>query len=213
MSIYPKVYYPLSQNLLSQKMIVITNPTPVENEISIIHSLFAEGLPLLHVRKPSFSVSEMNAFLADIAPEYRSRLVLHHHHDLADDFGINRLHYSEKDLTDSHSFSKKTLSTATHSIEDFNALNPVFEYAFLSPVFSSISKQGYTSKLDFPTEIEKRTNYNTKLIALGGIQFENINQALAFGFDGIALLGTIWCSENPLENFKKCQQIDLSYLV
>lgn len=194
-------------------MIVITNPTPIENEISIIHSLFAEGLPLLHVRKPGFTVSEMNAFLVDFAPEYKNRLVLHSHHDLADEFGINRLHYSEKDRTDSYSFSKKTRSTSTHSMEDFNALHPVFEYAFLSPVFSSISKQGYISKLDFPTEIEKRTNHKTKLIALGGIQFENINQALAFGFDDIALLGTIWCSKNPLANFKKCQQIDLSYLV
>ena len=194
-------------------MIVITNPIPIANEISIIHSLFAEGLRLLHIRKPVFSALEMKVFLSEIECEYSNRLVLHNHHDLADEFGINRLHYSEKDRADSYPFSKKTCSTATHSIEDFNALHSIFDYAFLSPVFSSISKQGYTSKLDFPTAIEKRTNHKTKLIALGGIQFENINQALAFGFDDIALLGTIWCSENPLENFKKCQQIDLSYLV
>lgn len=213
MSIHPKVYYLLSQNLLSQKMIVITNPTSIENEINIIHSLFAEGLTLLHIRKPAFSEEEMKVFLSEIELEFRSHLALHSHHHLAEEFGISRLHYSEKDRTGSYHFSKKTLSTATHSMEDFNGLNPVFEYAFLSPVFSSISKKGYTSKLDFPTEIEKRTNHKTKLIALGGIQFENISQSLAFGFDDIALLGTIWSSENPLENFKKCQQIDLSYLV
>lgn len=90
-------------------------------------------------------------------------------------------------------------------------LDTVFEYAFLSPVFSSISKEGYASKLDFSIEISKRTNHTTKLIALGGIQFENIHQAIAFGFDDVALLGAIWESNNPLENFKKCQQTDLSY--
>lgn len=194
-------------------MIVITNPTLIENEISIIHSLFAEGLTLLHIRKPNFSVLEMKTFLSNISLEYRSCLVLHNHHDLACSFGINRLHYSEKDRFHFNPFSKEILSTSTHSIEDFNDLDPVFEYAFLSPVFPSISKKGYDSKLDFQSEIKKRTNHKTKLIALGGIQFENINQALAFGFDNIALLGTIWCSENPLENFKKCQQTDLSYLV
>jgi thiamine-phosphate pyrophosphorylase len=194
-------------------MIVITNPTPVENEIVSIHSLFAEGLALLHIRKPAFSELEMKLFLSEIKLEYRNHLALHSHHHLAEEFGIHRLHYSEKDRKNSYPFSKKTRSTSTHSMEDFNALSPVFEYAFLSPVFSSISKKGYASKLDFSTEIGKRTNHITKLIALGGIQFENITQALDFGFDDIALLGTIWNNKNPLDNFKKCQQISLSYLV
>lgn len=192
-------------------MIIISNPIAIENEINIIHSLFTEGLKLLHVRKPNFSETEMKAFLSEIRLEFRSQLVLHQHHHLADEFTIDRLHFSEKDRAGSYLFPKKIISTSTHSITDFNMLDAVFEYAFLSPVFSSISKKGYASKLDFSIEIGKRTNHKTKLIALGGIQSENINQAIAFGFDNVALLGTIWESTNPLENFKKCQQTDLSH--
>ncbi|WP_300566969.1 thiamine phosphate synthase [Flavobacterium sp.] len=192
-------------------MIIISNPIAVENEINIIHSLFIEGLKLLHVRKPNFSETEMKAFLSEIRMEFRNRLVLHQHHHLSDEFNIERLHFSEKNRAGSYLFPKKTISTSTHSITDFNMLDSVFEYAFLSPVFSSISKKGYSSKLDFSIEIEKRTNHKTKLIALGGIQAENINQAISFGFDDVALLGAIWESTNPLENFKKCQQTDLSY--
>ena len=35
-------------------MIVITNPIPIANEINTIHSLFENGLELLHIRKPIF---------------------------------------------------------------------------------------------------------------------------------------------------------------
>jgi thiamine-phosphate pyrophosphorylase len=30
-------------------MIIITNPTAIANEISLIHSLFKEGMALLHI--------------------------------------------------------------------------------------------------------------------------------------------------------------------
>lgn len=197
-------------------MIIITNPTSVDNEMAVIHSLFAEGLALLHVRKPDYSESEMKLFLSQIEPRFRNRLVLHHHHPLVSRFNIHRLHLSETDRTKKIAapsrilkpfrYRKLTYSTSTHSIEDFNALDNRFEYAFLSPVFSSISKKGYTSKLDFPSTIQARTNHTTKLIALGGIQLENMEQAISFGFDGVALLGSIWENDNPVKNFKLCQQ-------
>ena len=78
-------------------MIVITNPSAIANEISIIDSLFEEGLSLLHIRKPDFSELEMAQFIHQIKLEFRSNLVLHSHHELAEDFGINRIHFSEKD--------------------------------------------------------------------------------------------------------------------
>lgn len=64
-------------------MIVITNPIAVVNEISIIHSLFEEGLSFIHIRKPDFSETEMESFLLAIGLEYHNRLVLHNHHHLA----------------------------------------------------------------------------------------------------------------------------------
>ena len=53
-------------------MVVISNPTLVKNEINLIHSLFAEGLELFHVRKPDFSETEMKAFLLEIGLEFRN---------------------------------------------------------------------------------------------------------------------------------------------
>jgi thiamine-phosphate pyrophosphorylase len=196
-------------------MIVITNPFTVVNEISIIDSLFEEGLYLLHIRKPNFSAIEMAQFIQQIKQEDRSKLVLHNHHDLAGDFGINRIHFSEKNRE--HSFSirsdQKIFSTSTHSIEDFNALENDFEYAFLSPVFTSISKEDYHPKTNLFKALQSRTNHNTKVIALGGIDSKNIQKALENGFDDVALLGSIWNNENPIKQSKLCQQVALSYSV
>ncbi|WP_433835155.1 thiamine phosphate synthase [Flavobacterium anhuiense] len=199
-------------------MILITNPFFVEDEIDILHSFLEEGLPLLHVRKPDFSELEMAQFIDQIKLEFRANLVLHNHHHLAEDFGIERFHFSEKErnnLVQSPArFSKpcRYKSTSTHSISDFNSLSTEFNYAFLSPVFKSISKENYHPEKDLFKEIKSRKNHQTKMVALGGIDSENIQKVLEKGFDDVALLGSIWKNENPLKQFKLCQQIALSYL-
>lgn len=198
-------------------MMIITNPSAIANEISIIDSLFEEGLPLLHIRKPDFSELEMARLIHQIKPEFRDQLVLHHHHAMAEDFGIYRLHFSEKSRKEAFEFPARSKpckfhSTSTHSIQDFNSLENDFDYAFLSPVFKSISKENYHPKKDLFEEIKSRTNFKTKVIALGGVTSENIHKPLKNGFDDAALLGAIWNNENPLKEFKLCQKIVLSHL-
>jgi thiamine-phosphate pyrophosphorylase len=203
-------------------MIVISNPILVANEISIIHSLFEEGMLLFHVRKPNFEISEMKQFLLTINLKYRERLVLHSHHHLAKEFDIKRIHFSESERKASIINSNKLsfdqlnghgfrLSTSVHAIEDFNTLDNSFNYAFLSPVFPSISKENYTSKTDLFEEIKQRENFKTQLVALGGMNKNTINQTLENGFDRVALLGAIWNSKNPIKKFTSCQKIAQSF--
>lgn len=196
-------------------MIVITNPSAIEDEIATINSLFDEGLSLLHVRKPNFSEFEVAQYVHQIKLEFRSRLVLHSHHQLADDFGINRIHFSEKERKAGrvNNIETKIISTATHSIKDFNSLSSDYEYAFLSPVYASISKENYFPKTNLLEDIKQRTNFDLKMVALGGIHSGNIEAALQNGFDNIAFLGTIWNNDHPTKQFKLCQQIVHSFLV
>lgn len=199
-------------------MIVITNPTLIINEISTIHSLFENGLELLHIRKPDFSEAEMKAFLLEIKSDWRKQLVLHSQHHLAEEFEINRIHFREKTRNETteeilKNWKKKgfILSTSVHQMMDFEELPNEFDYAFFGPVFESISKQDYISNLDFKKELGQRKNNTIKLTALGGITSERIKPALKYGFDDVALLGFIWNSSNPIENFKLCQKAILSY--
>lgn len=195
-------------------MIVITNPFSIENESQIIQQLFEEGLALLHIRKLSYSEKEMRNFLLNIDAIFHSKLVLHNYHKLTEEFEINRIHFSEKELANPARFQKPCryiFSTATHSMETFNDLENEFEYAFLSPVFESISKEGYGKNSTILEAIKNRTNFNSELVALGGINENNIKRALDSGFDSVALLGTIWLQDNPIQKFKQCQKIVLSY--
>jgi thiamine-phosphate pyrophosphorylase len=203
-------------------MIVISNPTSAANEVNIIHSLFEEGLTSFHVRKPYFGISEMKQFLLAINPNYRDHLVLHSHHDLAEELGIYRLHFSEskRKVTlllpiplpfTQYKAKGFRLSTSVHTIEDFNGLDNSFDYAFLAPVYPSISKENYSPKTNQFEAIKSRNNYATQLIALGGIESKNTEQTLKNGFDNVALLGTIWNRNYPIENFKSCQKIVQSF--
>jgi thiamine-phosphate pyrophosphorylase len=199
-------------------MIVISNPETLKNEIKIVHTLFEEGLELFHIRKPYYSENQISAYIAQIGNEYRSRLVLHHHHHLSEHFEINRIHFTEKQRKELSRKQKEIwkskkvhLSTSIHKIERFNTLENEYEYAFISPVFTSISKEKYYPQYDFTTEIKKRTNFSTRLVALGGISCNTILEAKSIGFDKVALLGEIWNTNHPIDKFKKCQKIVHSF--
>lgn len=189
-------------------IIVITPEDIVQNETELINELLQEGLNLLHIRKPFINAEEMTGFIQKIDSKFHSQLVLHSHYDLAENFNISRFHFREVDRQNglSQSFTDKTISTSVHDIETFNELNEEWEYAFISPVFPSISKKGYGENSNILDDIKKRDHQNVQLIALGGINENNINKVLDNKVDGVALLGAIWENTEPLNVFKKCRQ-------
>jgi len=189
-------------------IIVITPEDKVQNETEIINQLFQEGLNLLHIRKPFINAEEMTDFIQKIDSKFHSQLVLHSHYDLAENFNISRFHFREIDRQNGlfQSFTDKIISTSVHDIETFNELSGNWEYSFISPVFPSISKKGYGENSNILNDIKKRDNPNVKLITLGGINEKNINEIFESEVDGVALLGAIWESDEPLGVFKKCRQ-------
>jgi thiamine-phosphate pyrophosphorylase len=193
-------------------IIVITPEEFVQNETDIINELFQEGLDLLHIRKPFISSEEMTDFIQKVDAKFHCQLVLHSHYDLAKKFNISRLHFREIDRQNGlyTSFADKTISTSVHDIEAFNKLTNEWEYAFISPVFPSISKKGYGENSNILNEIKRRQNSDVKLITLGGINENNINEVFSNRVDGVALLGVIWESDEPVQIFKKCRQNVLS---
>ena len=193
-------------------IIAITPEKIVQNETEVINALFQEGLDLLHIRKPFINQDEMMDFIQKIDSKFHHRLVVHSHYDLMKDFNISRLHFREIDRKNNlfKSFPDKTISTSVHDIESFNELNEEWKYSFISPAFPSISKKGYGENSTILSDIKSRNNSDVKLIALGGINEKNINEAFESGADGAALLGAIWESNEPVNIFKKCRQNVLS---
>ncbi|MCE7054485.1 thiamine phosphate synthase [Algoriphagus sp. AGSA1] len=189
-------------------LLVVSSPEILENEPAVINQLFAAGLPLFHLRKPEAGEEELRILLTGISEEYRPRVVLHRHHQLAGEFGIHRIHFKETDrvkLTSSDyrrmENTELVYSTSVHSPEAFISLDQVFHYALFGPVFESISKPGYKPDKDTKPDFGKQRP--TKLIGIGGVTQANAASVLEKGFDGVALCGTIWQSRNKVEAFEK----------
>jgi thiamine-phosphate pyrophosphorylase len=164
--------------------VVITYPENLENEHEVIHALLEEGLECLHIRKPLMNELDYKAFINKIETRYHSKLVLHQHHHLENEYSIKGIHGK----------IEGSISCSMHSLEEIENEGAFYEYVFLSPVYDSISKDGYTS--DFNHDAVKHflsiSNNRPQVIALGGLDEKNVAHAHEMGFDGVALLGAIW---------------------
>ncbi|HLI93503.1 MAG TPA: hypothetical protein VKU83_07830 [Puia sp.] len=94
-------------------------------------------------------------------------------------------------------------STSVHSWEDLRGLPEGLEYAFISPLFDSISKPGYGATaglLDMPGG-----PYPCRPVGLGGVSAGNIELMRSLGWKGAALMGWLW--ESPGETVRRFKQI------
>lgn len=174
------------------RLAVITQEKFIGNEALIINRLFDAGLLLLHLRKPQSTKGETEKLLKQISVEYYNRVVLHDHFSLLDQFPLKGVHLNSRNPE----FGKKgySVSKSCHTIEEIEISADKFDYIFLSPVFNSISKKGYTGKFN-PNEISEARNkgiINEKVFALGGIDISNINIVKHYGFGGVGVLGAVW---------------------
>ncbi|WP_336963651.1 thiamine phosphate synthase [Chryseobacterium contaminans] len=190
-------------------ILVITPETIVLNEVKIINQMFYDGLDLLHIRKPWISREEMAGFISSIHEQFYGQLVLHSHYDLGQDYGVSRFHFREEDRKNGKYkpfMNRDIISTSVHEITAYNTLEKEWEYAFISPLFPSISKKGYGIDSTVMESLKQRNNPDVKLIGLGGIDSSRIHEVFELGVDGVALLGTIWESDEPLNVFRKCKK-------
>ena len=69
-----------------------------------------------------------------------------------------------------------------------------YDYLFLSPIFASISKTDYPSHFDLNElrELGRQKVIDRKVMALGGIDIDQIPQMRDCGFGGVVILGAFW---------------------
>ncbi len=192
------------------KLIVITSEKNITGEALLINELFNAGMQLLHVRKPANSLEELRTLLSSISNRFHSKIVIHNRYELTNEFNLKGIHLSETKRKERNSNSLKNIvSSSFHRLDELLQDKINFEYVIYSPVFQSISKQGYTPSVkpeilkDFLKSNKNKIKY--PVIALGGITGDNIMQAVKLGFNGAACIGYIWENSNPIEQFNKLQ--------
>lgn len=193
------------------QLIIISHPDQITNEAAIINQLFEAGLTRFHLRKPGWDEKQLVDLLKQIDDAFYPHIGLNQQHHIASDFDIKRLHYTEKHRLDTEQgeliLQKKedyVLSTSIHDITELSSLAS-FDYTFFGPVFNSISKPGYQSQLQDDFRISPNTA--TKVIALGGVEYANLDKLKHMGFDGVAVLGAIWNDPgHAFSNFNELQE-------
>ena len=120
--------------------IAITLPGFVPGEAFLSSGCWT-SLSTVYIRKPDADARAVAQLIEGVPKAYRSRLVLHDHHVLAERYGLGGIHLSYRNPVAPAGF-QGSVSRSCHSLDEVRAWKPRCAYVFLSPIYDSISKQG-----------------------------------------------------------------------
>ena len=179
------------------KTIVITLPHFFDGEAGQIVQLLQGSVDLVHIRKPQATEEETEQLLREIPKEFHHRLVLHDHHSLAVRHHLHGVHLNSRNPQPPEGW-RGSVSRSCHSLAEVREWKQRCDYVSLSPIFDSISKQGYHAA--FTTEQLARAKekgiIDEKVMALGGVTFNRMDEVLRMGFGGGMILGDAWGKES-----------------
>ena len=196
-------------------LIVISSEAEITAEAVRINQLFQLGLPCFHLRKPMATKEECHRLISAIDKRYHGKIMLHQYFDFCSTFHLKGIHLKEvfrRDLGEKagvfvQGYQEKgfCVSSSFHSYLELETCSIPFDYFLLSPVFDSISKKGYKgSGFDV-------SGSNKMIVGLGGISEKTIAKTVQLGYKGVAVLGAVWESDDPVEHFNKlkvCYQLN-----
>ena len=199
------------------KLIVVTTPTFFVEEDKIITALFEEGLDVLHLRKPETPAMYSERLLTLIPDKYHRRIVTHEHFYLKEEFNLMGIHLNARNPKEPHDYYGH-ISCSCHSVEEVKNRKHFYDYVFMSPIYDSISKVNYysTYTAEELREAQRAKIIDSKVMALGGINEDNLLEIKDFGFGGAVVLGDLWnkfdaCQDQNylavIEHFKKLKKL------
>lgn len=177
--------------------IAITLPTFFLGEGKAITDMLTDGgYRRVHIRKPGAAYADVERLIREIPENLRVRLTIHYHHSVAKKTGCGGIHLSAScpDVPDGWS---GLVSRSLHSLEEIDRVT--YDYAFLSPIYDSISKKGYYSRFSLD---QLRGKVNSRIFALGGVTPDKFAELAEAGFGGAAMLGAAWRPQISTEAFR-----------
>lgn len=181
------------------KIIAITPPHAIENEVVIIKRLLENSVDIVHLRKhqSEFEGVDVIAYLHEILSaltcEERSKIIIHDYPTLYEEFSLKGIHIN-KNITSLPENYTGYKTRSCHSFDEILKYKNENDYLFLSPIFDSISKPDYKSP--FTHEMLQKASLegiiDKKVIALGGVTFDKIPYLQSLNFGGVAMIGGIY---------------------
>ncbi len=185
------------------RLVVITRPDLYDGEGGQIAELMAADPNfLLHLRKPETAAGAYRKILREVPDEYLHRITLGDCFELTDEFMVGGVHLSGRQSS-YRGGRKVRISKSCHSFEELSEAAS-FDYVFFSPIFNSISKQGYKAAFSEADLLKASASglINEKVVALGGVDENTLPLLAPYAFGGAAVLGTVW-RDFSTERFKR----------
>ena len=144
--------------------------------------------------------------LAPIAQRYGARLTLHGDAALALSTGLSGVHLA---ATGDAAAARAVLGPhalvgiSVHSAAEAATLDPrMVDYAIAGPAFLTASKPGYGPALGPDGLATTCRAAPVPVIAIGGIEAENVGDVIKAGVAGIAVMGSVMRSAQPRETIQ-----------
>ena len=149
-------------------------------------------------------IISVSSELLETCRKHRAKLIIHRNPELAMRINADGVHLQKGSVCPKvvrNTFGDKLLiGYSSHSMDEVTYAEEVgCDYAFISPVSPSISKQDGRPPLELSQLCEILEVSNIPLFALGGINSKNARQFLKEDLFGVAILGAVSLAENPEE--------------
>lgn len=195
------------------RLIIITSPAAVKEETASICRLLDSGVvDRLHLRKPSLTEDETRRLIERIPERLYPSISIHDHHRLAPEYGLGGIHLNSRNPLPPEGGFPGFVSRSCHSVDEVKKalLTDNVDYCFLSPLFDSVSKNGYKGAIGDAEclALSSVGLLTERVIPLSGITPEKLPEVARLGFKGAAILGAAWESPsiddfiNRLRNLK-----------
>lgn len=178
-------------------MIVITPPERqhIEDVTGDIIDVASSCICKVHLRMPGAFEADFRQVLDSLEPAYHQHVVLCDHYALLAEYDVAGVYLPYRRVAEWRDIPlapHQTIAVGAHSIQELQELPFTPQYALLSPLFDSISKEGYPGNPALLSCQEKLIQLPYPVYALGGITPERQETVAKAGYAGVAVLGDIW---------------------
>ena len=181
------------------KIIAITPPHAIDDEVVVIRQLFAKGIDIVHLRKHQSEfegvdvIAYLHEILSALTSEECNKIIIHDYPMLYNEYSLKGIHIN-KNITSLPKNYTGYKTRSCHSFDEILKYKNEYDYLFLSPIFDSISKPDYKSPFTHESlqQASLEGIIDKKVIALGGVTFDKIPYLQSLNFGGVAMIGGIY---------------------
>ncbi len=185
----------------------------------IIEQAIEGGVGTVQLREKDLSTSDLYSLAKEIraiTERKGANLIINDRVDIAIAVDADGVHLGwqslEIDIVRKMVGSDKLIGFSAHSLEEAErAENSGADYISISPIFNTVNKDYLIKPLGVGEIGKIKEQINIPVIALGGINENNVNKVLKNGADGIAVISAILLSDSPEQMVARiCREMELS---